>query len=113
MNENISKVVKLSKKDFKADKLTKPPKIGGMILFKMSWCHHCKDFLPIYQEISAYLDKIYDFYSVEPDDYLVDKFKLKYFPTLKFVDKNGKIYKEYKGNRNALDIISQMNKEFN
>ncbi len=113
MNENISKVIKLSKKDFNGNKLVKPPKVGGIILFKVNWCHHCKEFLPVYQEISAFLDKIYDFYSVEVDEDLADKFKIKYFPTLKFVDKNGKIYKEYSGKRNALDIISQVNKEFN
>jgi len=66
----------------------------GILLVHADWCGHCKHFMPQYLELSKYFGNSFRCYAIEAS-HLIDSIskhmKIEYFPTIKFVDQNGKI----------------------
>jgi thiol-disulfide isomerase/thioredoxin len=86
--------------------------VGGgnkkdVILFKADWCTHCKNFLPIWNNIQSNHDlKNINFitYDADVNKNEIDVFKISGFPTL--LMKNGTQLLEYSGDRDIASVTA-------
>lgn len=119
MNSNISKVIDLSPQDFDGKKIIKKNsnKKFGIVMFSMKGCPHCVNFLPVFMELSALLDKQFNCYRLEYDPYgknnsdiekVLKSNKISGFPTLMYVNSDGVIFKQYKKARDIPTILNDI-----
>lgn len=90
----------------------------GMLLVHASWCGHCVNFKPVYQEICKKLnDKSTRFpcLAIESAQLegsngskLSSALKIDSFPTLFFFDQSGKIIGKYNGRRDKSSILDNV-----
>lgn len=77
-------------------------KKAGLIMFKTDWCHFCKESLPEFKASAEMLEGKGVFFAVVDCDKskrLAEKIGIKGFPTIFFVNKNGKLDGIYDGER--------------
>ncbi len=72
----------------------------GILLIHANWCHHCVEFKKTYDELAKKLGNQFVCVAIENDEIqkkegLSNALDFRYFPTLKFFDKNGKIIETY------------------
>jgi len=92
---------------------------GTIILFYATWCGHCSEFKPIWNELKENENENYEFIEIENDDLEkrnykneiiktnINKIDIKGFPTIVYI-KNNNIY--YIKNRlNIIEEISKLN----
>lgn len=105
MNRNI---IELTSKDFSGKIINTPvnPK-RGIIMFKADWCGFCKRAKPEFEQSAKLLKGMFTFYIVDADKSpeLIKRYDIQGFPTIKFVDNDGKIYKDYSGDRNVQSFL--------
>ena len=86
----------------------------ALILFYASWCFHCKQFMPTFQEAADALDgATVKFFKADCEMYksYIEQFGLEGFPTvLLFVNKQ---HVEYKGARTVEALTTWLNKYIN
>lgn len=89
----------------------------GMLLIHATWCGHCKNFVPTYQRLCKLLNKkqgAYPCVAIESEELKADGGRLsdvlgvEGFPTIKFFDQNGKIIRDYTGNREPQSILGEI-----
>lgn len=89
----------------------------GIILVHAHWCGHCKRFMPTYQGIASQLNQAGDSFAclaieseeLKKDNGAVSKaLNIEGFPTLFWVDQNGKVLGQYKGDRDPNTILTQV-----
>lgn len=90
-------VVNLKGNDFKLsgkDVYINRKGVPGMIFVHSLNCGHCVKFTPKYAELCKYLGDGFKCFAIEASDLnegLSKGLGVEYFPTLKFVDQNGKV----------------------
>lgn len=89
----------------------------GIVLVYAHWCGHCKRFMPIYQNMAAQLNQAGDSFvclAIESDELKKDNgvisksLNIEGFPTIFWVDQKGKVLGQYKGDRDANSILTQV-----
>jgi thiol-disulfide isomerase/thioredoxin len=89
----------------------------GIILVHAHWCNHCKRFMPTYQKIANQLNQAGDSFAclaIESEELKKDNgavsnaLNIEGFPTLNWVDQNGKVLGQYKGDRDPNLILSNV-----
>jgi protein disulfide-isomerase-like protein len=70
------------------------------------WCHHCKQFAPIYQQLANTCTENILFASVDCEAHsgFIEEFGIRGFPTILLFTKN-KEFEMYNGNRTLADIL--------
>jgi len=108
-----SSVIELTPNDFNGKKITVPSLKNkkGLILFAAHWCHYCKDFAPIYQSTSDTLGQSFPMYFMDCEkygDFASSTFGVSGFPTVMYIDRTGKPYKKYTGERTEGSILQDI-----
>lgn len=112
-------VISLKSKDFSVNsnkevyiKNSSITGVPGILLVHASWCGHCVRFKPVFKELAARLGNNFkcaeiENANLEGNDSLRSGLQIKYFPTLKFFDQNGKIIGTYddSNGRELVDIM--------
>jgi thiol-disulfide isomerase/thioredoxin len=83
---------------------------GGMIIIHQLWCSYCVKCMPSFQEAGKKLGNAYPIFSLNGDKnkVAIQKLGVQGFPTILFIDRNGKIGKKYEGDRTTGDILSSV-----
>ena len=66
----------------------------GMLFIHADWCGHCRRFIPTFHEIGSEIGNDFACLAIESkelSDKLSNALGVKYFPTIKFFDKTGRI----------------------
>lgn len=76
----------------------------GMLFIWADWCPHCHDFIPTFKELSKILGNEFNCFAIEEKELkkgnnLAQALGVKYFPTLKFFNKNGEVVGDYPSDR--------------
>lgn len=68
-----------------------------------NWCGHCTRFKKIYKETASAVGSVINFYKIDSDKAknLLVELKVKAFPSLYIINKNGKVVKEFTGDRST------------
>jgi thiol-disulfide isomerase/thioredoxin len=72
---------------------------GGMVVVKTEWCSFCKKTMPILEETSRKLGSAYPIFKLDGDT--STKIKVDGYPTILFIDRNGRIKGKYTGERSV------------
>jgi thiol-disulfide isomerase/thioredoxin len=89
----------------------------GIILIHAHWCGHCKRFMPTYQKIATQLNQAGESFAclaIENEELKKDNgavsnaLNIEGFPTMYWVDQNGKVLGQYKGDRDPNSILTQV-----
>lgn len=89
----------------------------GILLAWATWCNHCVKFKPTYQKIAAQLNQVGDSFAclaIESEELKKDNgaisnaLNIEGYPTLYWVDQNGKVLGQYKGDRDPNTILTQV-----
>jgi len=126
MSNNIDDItLELNKNDFikngndliingYSKKYNKP----GMLLIWATWCGHCVRFKPSYSKLSKFLNKDninFPTCAIESEDidhHLGQLLNFRGFPTIKYIDQNGKILNDYNGNRDVESMLGDICKVY-
>ena len=109
-----SKVIKLGKKNFdlKGKRvITKSIKDKkGILFFGAPWCGHCVNASKAYNEVADILGDSFPVLYVDTTENptVMAPFGIRGFPTIVFIDKFGKIYKDYNGDRSVDSFLSEI-----
>ena len=111
-----SQVIELTPKNFIGDKIVHPKLTGntkGLIFFGASWCGYSKKSAPEYIKASNMLGKAFPLFSLDCVKYseLAGKLQVKSYPTIKFINKNGTIGKNYTSDRESMAFLAGVCKE--
>jgi protein disulfide-isomerase A6 len=106
---NFSQVIELTKKDFDDHYIIHKLAKGryGLIKFYAPWCGHCQEMRDLINDLADQFKYKFMIYAVNCEnnrDLCVDE-RIKYYPTIKFFTKSGKLY-NYNGSLDRDDIIS-------
>ena len=95
--KNNSLIVK--HKDFKDNQ--------GIIMFKTEWCGHCQRAKPEFSNAADILGKSFPIATIDCDEnkYAPRMAGVSGYPTIKFIDRNGKISGDYEGDREVGPIL--------
>jgi thiol-disulfide isomerase/thioredoxin len=86
----------------------------GLLLIWASWCPHCVNFKPVYQNISKKLNSrslTFPCVAIEQaqmDDNLTQALNFRGFPTLKFFDQNGNIVSTFDKQRTEDNLLREI-----
>ena len=109
MFQKNSKVIELTTKDF-VDKKIKNTKQKGIILFGAPWCGYCVRTAPEFEKASKLMGNNYRFYYIDAskEKEIARRFKITGFPTIKYVDASGVIYKDFSGDRSSKSFLDNI-----
>lgn len=100
--------IELVETDFNLN--TKTLKKNGIkdlnILFVYAnWCGHCTRFKKTYIETASAVGSVINFYKIDSDKSpnLLRSLNVKAFPTLFIINKNGKVVREFTGDRSSTE----------
>ena len=101
--KNFNKqTLKVNHKDLKGKK--------GMVVCIASWCGYCKQFMPLYKDISSTLGKSFPMFyldCVKYSEFAQKDLKVKGFPTIFFIGENTKP-RQYLGPRTEEALLSSI-----
>ncbi len=107
-------VVSLSEKDFTGNRLILPKnKEGGIVAIVAPWCGYCKSMKMEYQQLADYIGNVFYVCYIDSTEHpeLVKKLKVKGFPTIKYIKKDGTLV-DYNGGRIFNNFVSNICNEF-
>ncbi|RPJ76995.1 MAG: hypothetical protein EHM20_06740 [Alphaproteobacteria bacterium] len=105
-----SSVVEITPNHFDASGNLKVEMDGkkGMIFFGAPWCGWCKKAAPEYAATSKLTGHGFHMFALDCDKYgtfAQQKFRVHAYPTINFIDKEGKLYKKYEGERSVRGFL--------
>ena len=79
----------------------------GIVMFKTEWCGHCRRAKPEFATASDILGKSFPIATIDCDKntYAPRMAGVEGYPTIKFIDRNGKISGDYTGERETGYIL--------
>lgn len=83
----------------------------GMVAFMANFCIHCKRLSPVYEEVANSLGDSFPMFFFDCEKYSAftsQKLNISGFPTVKYLDRDGKISKDYNGNREKQEMIKNI-----
>lgn len=86
----------------------------GMVAYVAKWCGHCVRFSPVYESVADTLGSSFPLFYLDCEKYgefASKKLNVKGFPTVLYIDRNGKPYKPYQADRTELAILEDICKE--
>ena len=86
----------------------------GMIMFGASWCGHCKRTSPEYEKTANALGSSFPLFYLDCEKYgefASSALKINGYPTIKFIDRSGDLYKTYVGDRSYTGFLQGICKE--
>ncbi len=110
--KDSSGVIELKNKDFSINskKVTNKnfKNKNGLIVFYAPWCNHCQKMAEMWSDLSVQFKNIFILGAVNCEDVnnypIRNKLKIRMYPTVKYVTKNGTLY-NYEGKMDKDDII--------
>lgn len=86
---------------------------GGMVMVKADWCGHCKRALPELEKVSSLTGAAFPIYKIDADKNkeLTSAMGVNGFPTILFVERDGKISTKYEGGRESRQILDKICKK--
>lgn len=83
---------------------------GGLLFVKADWCGYCKRALPEIEQVSRLTGDAFPVYKLDADKNknTVQLLGVKGYPTIFFIDQNGKIATQYTKERNTKAIIDEI-----
>jgi len=93
--------------------ISKAKGTGGLLICKQDWCGYCVRSLPAFEESAKKLGTAYPIFKLDGDKNkeAIQKLNIQGFPTILFIDRNGKVGKRYEGDRSVGDILSSVCRE--
>ena len=89
-----------------------------IVMFQATWCGHCVRFKPSYSKLSKFLNKDninFPTCAIESeniDKHLGQLLNFRGFPTIKYIDQNGKILNDYNGDRDVEAMLGDICKVY-
>lgn len=86
---------------------------GGLLMVKADWCGHCVRTLPILEDLSKKLGNSYPIYKLDSDanPRIVAGLGVQGFPTIFYVNRDGKVGKRYNDDRSIPSFLNGICKE--
>lgn len=110
-------IIELTPSNFKTNKTITHPLLSnskkGIVSFTCSWCGHCRNMVKSYSEAADACGGSFLFFNVDCVKYpeLSNKLDIQGYPTIKYIDKNGKMYKDFAGERSRDSLLGGVCKE--
>lgn len=109
-------VIELTPINFKNGKINHKALEGnkkGMIIYSTNWCHFCKITKKPYQDTSFILGKSFPMFNLDCIKYseLASSLGINSYPTIKYIDINGKIIRDFTGERTVEGFLEDICKE--
>lgn len=107
-------VIDLAPKDFdNMGRIIHPVLDGnkkGLIVWSAEWCGHCKALKPDYIKAASILGKSFPLFNVDCVKYsdFASKMGIKGYPTIKYLDRTGKMTKDFTADRSVNGIIDDV-----
>lgn len=84
----------------------------SILLIHAEWCGWCKKFLPDYEKLNSILGDSVNCYKIEEQQLksnteAAQGLKFKSYPTIKFVDQNGKVIRDFNGERTIENLLQE------
>lgn len=85
----------------------------ALIAIVASWCGHCQHLKPIYSRVSKYFGNSFPLFTIESTKYpdLVKKLNVRGYPTVRYINRDGSIGKDYSGERSVDGFLKDICKE--
>ncbi len=102
--------------DIKNKKIVHPQLVNkkGMVAYLAGWCPHCVRFAPVYESVANTLGSSFIMCYLDCEkygDFARTKLNVRGFPTVLYIDREGKPYKVYNGERTESAMIEDICKE--
>ncbi len=80
-----------------------------LLLFKATWCGHCKHFIPVWEQLQKQFNSKFNFitYDSDKDKDKIEEWKINGFPTL--IIRNGNNKEQYTGSRDLESMTALLN----
>ena len=111
-------VIELTPKNFdiKGKKIIHPDLVDkkGMVAYLSNHCGYCVRFAPDYEEVAATLGKSFPLFYLDCEkysDFSLNTLNIQGFPTITYIDRKGKPYRDYNKNRDQLSMMQDICKE--
>lgn len=80
----------------------------GLVMFSTSWCGHCQRAAPEYTKVAQALGSSFPLFHFDCEkykDFASKTLKIDGYPTIKFIDRNGSLYKTYNDERTYPEFL--------
>jgi thiol-disulfide isomerase/thioredoxin len=111
-----SKVIELTPANFINGKVVHPKLEGnkkGLVVFTCLWCGFCKALEKPYSDTAYVMGDSFPLFNVDCVKYadFAQKMGIKSYPTIKYIQRSGKIGREFKGERTVQGFLDDICKE--
>lgn len=109
-----SSVIQLTPRNFDASGKINHPALKnkkGIICYLASWCGYCVRAKPIIEEVAGILGSSFPIFYIDNEaypDFVSKTLKIKSYPTIRYIDRTGKPYKDYSSERTVSAMLSDI-----
>lgn len=80
---------------------------GGMLVVKQDWCFHCQKLSPVLEGLAKKLGNSYKILKLDgdKDSVIVESLGVQGFPTIFYIERDGRVSEKYNSNRDEFSIL--------